>query len=101
MEKLTVVIAFRQLVSSCIDQLEKDGVKPEVVYKNFLQRKGNILMQINGVTNRKEHLTLMQIANKVYVNPTTRANKDLLVKEFKKTLAKLPTAVNGFKDTNK
>lgn len=101
MEKTTVVIAFRQLVTSCIDQLEKDGVKPEVIYKNFMERKNNILMSINGVTNRKEHLALMIISNKVYVNPTTRSNKDLLVKEFKKVLTKLPSAVNGFKDTNK
>ena len=97
MEKIAVVIAFRQLINSSIDRLEKEGELSEVVYKNFLQKKSNILMQINGVTNRKEHLTLMQIANKVYVNPTTRGNKELLVKEFKKTLAKLPSAVDGFK----
>lgn len=101
MDKINVVKAFRQLVNSCIDQLEKDGVLPNVVYKNYLERRNNILSLINVVTNRKEHLALMVIANKVYVNPTTQANKELLVKEFKKSLAKLPSAVNGFKDLNK
>lgn len=101
MEKIAVVKAFRQLMNSCIDQLEKDGVKPEVVYKNYLQKRNNILTLINGETNRKAHLALLAITNKVYVNPTTQASKDLLVKEFKKVLGKLPTAIAGFKDVNK
>lgn len=97
MEKSTVVKAFRQLMNSCIDQLEKDGVKPEVVYKSFISNRNNLLMRIDMVTNRKEHLALMQIANKAYVNPTTRGSVESLVKEFKRALNNLPLAINGYK----
>lgn len=101
MEKITVVKAFRQLMTSCIDQLEKDGVKPQVVYKSYITNRNNLLSLIDGVTNRKEHLSLMVIVNKVYINPTMQSSTELLVKEFKKVLGKLPSAVNSFKDTNK
>lgn len=97
MERSALVIAFRQLMESCIDSLEKGGVKPEVVYKTFLQRKNNLLMQIDMVSNRRDHMGLMMIANKAYINPTARGNKDTLVREFRKALSNLPTALNGYK----
>lgn len=97
MEKIALVIAFRQLVNSSIEKLTTGGVKPEVVYAEFIKSRNNILIGVNGVTNRKEHLALMQIANKVYVNPTTRSNVTLLKKEFEKCLRNLPSAVNNFK----
>lgn len=97
MEKVNLVIQFRQLLNSCIDKLGAGGMKPEAVYDSYIKSRNNILVSVNAVTNRKEHLALMQIANKVYVNPTTKGNVELLRREFEKCLNKLPSAINKFK----
>lgn len=90
MEKKQLVISMRQLVDSAIDKIDKGGYKPEVVYKEFNERKNAIITLVNNTTNRREHLALMVILNKVYVNPTTRNNAELLRKEFIKVKGKLP-----------
>ncbi len=97
MEKITLVRMFRQLLVSSIDKLGAGGMKPEAVYREFIARKANILENVHATTNRKEHLALMLIANKVYVNPTKKGSSELLKKEFEMCLNKLPSVVNGFK----
>lgn len=97
MEKVTLVRMFRQLLDSSIEKLGAGGMKPESVYREFIARKANILEQVHSTTNRKEHLALMTIANKVYVNPTAKGSVEALRKELEKCLSKLPSAVYGFK----
>lgn len=90
MEKRQLVISIKKLLNSSIDKLDKDGYKAETVYREFNERKNALLDLVNNTTNRREHLALMVILNKVYVNPTTRNSVELLRKEFVKVLAKMP-----------